>query len=519
MLRLALVCAYGAILSGCGGGGGGGGVDAPVSLPVTLSASSASATVMEGATASTFTLTATMSGTAKTPIVPNVSYDKAVFEDVTVVAGATAGTYTLTARTLPDLPGATYSSALTFRLCQEAACTNVYNASTATYTHNLTVKLKEWAMFQRDAAHTGYVHTVLDVTKFTKAWSYTRNDAGFTNPVIAANGSAFVSLRWGKVISLNEATGAVNWTSDLQTPTALNTAGDLAYQNGRVYVPAFVTIPGSTFYGTASIRALDAATGTFISDSGFISQVSEFNSPAFDENSIYYTQGYYGGSLFGYDLATGASRWTPVSNYSNIYGGQSPAVDKNYVYQSSSWGLLIHDKTSGAVVASVSEPRLYSTSYSERTGPVVTPAGRVLYLNRDAGQKIFAVDVANRSVAWRSQTGYNLQPVVSGETVYASRNYPASVDALDEKTGAVLWSWSAPSGEYFSHSMIVCDNLLFISSNKMVYAVDLKTRQTVWTYPATGPLSLSSGYMLYIAGNQTFSIGSPEATVTAIKLR
>lgn len=512
-LRVTLVCGLSAVLMGCGGGGGGG-ADAPVPLSVVLSATSGTATVTEGATASTFSLTATVSGTARSAIIPDVSYDKAVFENVTVSSGATAGSYTLTAKTLPDLPGDTFNSAITFRLCQETACTNVYSGTTAVYTHNLTVKLKDWTMFQRNAAHTGYVHTVLDATKFAKAWSWTSPDKNYMSAVIPVNGSAFFAAAPYKYYSLDEQTGAQKWVYDASIGYELPNGGAPAYSNGTIYFPARVP-SGTTFLGTATVRGFDAITGVSKSNSSFISQVEGYNSPTIVDDEMYVAQGYYGGVLYKYSLPSGAAVWTTPYSYSNVFSGQSPAVDDKYVYQSNGWGLLVHNRADGSVVADVSDPRRFSSGYSDLSAPVITSGGLILHINKDDGNKLTAVSKASLSVKWRGQQGIVLQPAYANGVIYAASMPKRTVDALNEADGVLQWSWSVPAGENLIENMIVCDNLLFVSTDKKVYAIDLKTHQTVWSYVAHGRMSLSSGYMLYVVAND-YGIGG---SVTVLKLR
>jgi outer membrane protein assembly factor BamB len=515
ILRAVMAFACLAVLSGCGGGGSSGPKPLPT-LKTTLSAVGNTVSVNEGTTASSFTVNVTSSGSASTPVIPSVSYDNTVYASVTAVAGTTAGTYVITATPVSDLGGATYAAPITFRLCQETACTHIYPGSTATYAYNLTVKLHDWAMFQRDAAHTGYVHTTLDAAKFKQAWTWTNPAGNFMSAVVSGNGSAFVSAAPGKVYSFNEMTGAQNWAYDLLTPTEINSPGALAFANGKVYVPAFVTIPGSTFYGTGTVRGLDASTGAFVSDSGFISQISTFNSPTVYNDEMFYSQGYYGGVLWKYSLPSGTTSWQTTSIQANQYGGETPAVDTNYVYYSSGWGLTVFNKSDGSVYADISSPRLYSALYDSLISPVIARSGHVIIGNQEHGNYLEAIDVASRSVIWQSADNYNLQPVVAGDTVYAARLYPQTVDAISDTDGSVLWSWAMPAGDtQFGENMVVCDNLLFVSTDKNIYAIDLKTHQTVWTFAAHGRLSLSSNYILYAVAND-YGIGG---MVTAINLR
>jgi len=506
------------LVSACGGGGGSSAP--PPSLAVSLSASGSSASVTEGATTATATATAsvTTTGTITTPIVADLSYDKSVFSSVT--ATPAAGGYTLTATTQPDLGGATYASPITFRLCQEAACSHVYAGTTATYTYTLTVNLRDWTTFQREATHTGYVHTTLDPTKFKKIWGWTNPTNNFMTGTVSGKGNVYFSAAPGTVYSLSEATGTANWS--YSAPAAINTEGAPAYDggSGTVYVPAFVTIPGSTFYGTGTIRGLDAATGAVKSDSPFISQVGVFNSPTLQGGDMFFSAGYFGGVSYRYSLPAGSAAWTSTASvYSNEFAGETPAADPNYVYYSTEWGLAIYNRADGSLFANVADTRLWTGGANDLIAPAIAPSGHVIVGDPQAGDEMIAVDVASKSILWRTAVGYDLlQPAVGGSVVYAAHISSGgvwTVDAISDADGSVQWSWTLPSTDTrLIENMVVCDNLLFVSSDKNVYAIDLKTHQTDWTYAAHGRLSLSSGYVLYIVAND-YGVGG---NVTAVKL-
>jgi len=517
------------LVAGCGGSSGPSAPSAPPSLNVSLSAASGSASATEGATTTTATVSASVSasGPLNTPVVAVVGYDNTVFSSVTAVA-ATGGGYTLTATTQPNLGGATYSSPITFRLCQDASCAYVYAGSSATYTYNLTVNLRDWTTFQRDATHTGYVHTILDVTKFQKAWAWTNPAApsytgiNLVSAVISANGSAYLSAEPGVVYSLNEASGAQNWSYDLgiSSQPAVDTPGAPAYANGTVYVPAF-QLMGTYFSGAASIRGVNAVTGAPTTDSPFSSQSIGFNSPVVLGNDMFYSAGYYGGVSYDYALPAGTATWTTsASVFSNEYAGETPAVDQTYVYYSTEYGLVVYNRSDGSLAATISDTRNISAGADDFIAPVIAPSGHIIIDDAQSGNQIVAVNVASKSFAWRTTgTQYGVQPAVAGNVIYASHaNATGSaytVDAISDTDGSVTWSWTMPSTDTrLMENMVVCDNLLFVSSDKNVYAIDLTTHQTVWTYAAHGKLSLSSRYVLYVVTND---YGLP-GTITAIKL-
>jgi outer membrane protein assembly factor BamB len=501
------------LVAGCGGasGGGSGTITPPA---ISLSSSSGSASAYENAAPPAFTVTATVSGSAKTPIVADLKYDATVFSSVTASPKAGGG-YTILATPRATLGGGDYTGMIDFRLCQEAACTNVYAGTAVSYTYKLTVKLLDWGMYQRNAAHTGYVHAQLDASKFQEAWTWSNPDDNYISWAVAGDGNVYISAAPGKTYAFAETTGSQVWVNAMANPTALYGRGGLAFYKGTLYVAAYGPSTGSYYSGGATIRGVDAATGAFKTDSSFVSQVNTYNSPTILDDEMFYTQGYYGGIISKYSLPSGTTSWTNTYVQTNQFGGEAPAVDDRYVYSTNGWGLIVYNKSDGSIYKTVSRARTISTGYQSFISPVITSSGKVIYFNQE-DNGLHAVDVATGTTIWQTSYNYNLQPVVRGNVIYTSRNYPYQVEALSETDGSLLWSWSMPATDTrFIENMIVCDNLLFVSTDKATYAIDLTTHQTVWSTKAHGALALSANYMLYIVTNDYAKTG----VLTAIRLR
>lgn len=93
--------------------------------------------------------------------------------------------------------------------------------------------------------------------------------------------------------------------------------------------------------------------------------------------------------------------------------------------------------------------------------------------------------------------------------VYAARNSPATLDALSEANGQVLWSWTPPAGDTsFHRNILVTHNLVFVSTDQHVYAIDQSTHQAVWNIPSPGTLALSRNGVLLITTGATISDGN-----------
>ena len=87
---------------------------------------------------------------------------------------------------------------------------------------------------------------------------------------------------------------------------------------------------------------------------------------------------------------------------------------------------------------------------------------------------IVSYDIAKQAYAWRTQNSYLTHPALANGVVYAARNAPATLDAMSEVDGHIEWSWTPPAGDSsFHRNIVVTRNLLFVSTDVNVYAIDL----------------------------------------------
>jgi len=125
-------------------------------------------------------------------------------------------------------------------------------------------------------------------------------------------------------------------------------------------------------------------------------------------------------------------------------------------------------------------------------------------------------NISAKTIAWRSANAYLTHPAIANGVIYAARNSPATLDAMSEADGHILWSWTPPAGNTsFHRNTVVTNNLVFVSTDANVYAIDLNTHQAVWQYAKPGMLAISGSSILYIATGATISDGN----LVAIKLK
>jgi hypothetical protein len=83
------------------------------------------------------------------------------------------------------------------------------------------------------------------------------------------------------------------------------------------------------------------------------------------------------------------------------------------------------------------------------------------------------------------------------------------LEARAEDDGELLWWWTPPHAADggFGSEVLLTDTLLFVSTDRATYAIDLVSHKQVWSFPKSGRLALSRNGVLYIqAGSEIATI-------------
>ncbi len=529
-----LSCLALSLLSACGGGGGGGsstppqtGGSAPAPSPsVSLAMTTApiDLNVISGESADM-----TVQGTWT-----KQNLDAPVYLSVRDAGGrftlpqpavATGTAFSMKLSAPSTLAAGTYDGTLELRACKDAACADTW-AGTASLAYTMKVAPPEWAMYQGNPAHTGYVPVTLDPARFAKAWEWQRKETSplgaAINPVVTRNGTVFITgdvyFGQGIVYALSEQDGSETWRYPMGQVPAL---GPPSVSKGRVY--AAVTGQGET-----TLWAFDAAKGDVLAKSAFEGQLPHVMAPTVSGDMVLTGAGQFGGKTYAFSTSTGASNW--VHDAGGVRDMWAPAADDTYVYHHNGAALFMIDRASGATVAQIADPLgTGNTSNGYFGGPVlgskrdaISFAGGAFSGRASSSQEHYdqcvlsSFDLTQRRYNWSTANPYLTAPALADGVLYAGRNTPSVLDAMDEATGKVLWSWFPPeSAETIHRNIIVTRNLLFVSTDRAVYAIDLATRKSVWRYAEPGALALSADRTLYIAVGATSSTGK----LVAIRLQ
>jgi outer membrane protein assembly factor BamB len=298
------------------------------------------------------------------------------------------------------------------------------------------------------------------------AWSVTLPAA--TSYPLIAGGKVFVTVggtadgsRSGtSLYALDAATGAIVW-GPISNDASLN-EGNPAYDAGKIYVvnfdgvltqydaetgaPGFSIQLGQSFFdappvaadgmvyvggGDENVFAVSEATGKIVWSSGVIN--GDMSSPALSPGSLFVS---YPGRHYGIARDSGAKLWADGFS-STGGGGWTPAYRAGRVYIRDSGEFvgngMIFDAASGTRI------RSFVSAYIPAVGDHA-----LLCL---ANGQLQATDLASGAPLWSFSGDGQLSSapiVINGAVIAGSQS--GALYALDEATGAVLWTTTAPAG-------------------------------------------------------------------------
>lgn len=514
-------------LASCGGGGGGGSSGTPAPSPpptlaVTLSSTSANVVVDEGK-AVNFGFDATYSGTASTPVVPDVRFASGQFELASspTLAG---NTVSVRLKNVPFLPAQSGQTIVTFRLCTTADCTTVYPGSTQTFAVGYDINLDPWTQFQRNARHTGYVAVRYDPARFQRAWEVLDGvKGGRVRPAAAIEGTVYTVLgRNGgsayngttRLIAINSGTGALRGTFEL---------GDQFHASGPSLSPNGLYVATTALSGTDAIWVINRDNLSFRNLLPMAVQFVDFEQPAVEEDRVYFSGGDTGGVTWAFDGALGTTLWRTLSGSAGNWGGQVLSYDETSVYNYRGPVLEILNKSTGAVMDTIADPGS-NTAVDYYGAPVLDGEGRLILFSGNkrflGSNQIIAMSLSSKSILWRTVAAYSTAFAVRKNVIYAVRQDARVLSAISAQDGSVLWSTRLPATpdefgqDVLAGNVIVTENLAFVSSASKTWAIDIESADhpIVWEGDTGGRLTLTPDNLL-VTTNMPFN-----AKVTAYRL-
>lgn len=417
-----------------------------------------------------------------------------------------------------DLPAGTYTGTIAINVF---SLFSSYRESTLQYTFTQAGALGDlralaplagagdWQTTGGNAAHAGAVPVTLDPATFSRRWTLDGTRGELSPPVTAAGRVLFTGTRLDNgatrstLWAIDEASGGTAWSQPF-TGLALDAP---ASAGQRVFITT------SEAAGPTQ-RSFDTGAGVehYASVTAWPSGAAPSRLAATPWAGGLYASDDAGGALSVRDAATGAAGWSvPLRDSLDPHFARwAPAVTDTQVYTNVNGRFRALARSSGSELFSlpVAGPTSGSllTLHDLNQAPVVVDADSVLLLDRRrtdgsaTANRLTMVDLPSRQVRWTADGFFTAHPVAAGGIVVVGNQQSEQVEARSVASGAVLWSW-APEHEDDEtiRSLLLTNNLLFVSVGRRTTAIDLQTRQALWSYPLAGQLALSPNGLLYIA--------------------
>jgi outer membrane protein assembly factor BamB len=354
------------------------------------------------------------------------------------------------------------------------------------------IETMPWPMFQGNSSHTGFVDVKLVPKDFTFAWkTYVGDkaepDLNYTISQVMANGPLVYVSRNNYVYSntlqaFSNLTGRQLWKksfgeSEVTPPTVLK---------NKVYMQALNYGDGLN----SGLYHFNGLTGANYSELSFGSVWHYFLSASYYKDNLYFAnqQG-----IYSYNIKNKKINW--MEPPSSEYVLWTPAVNEKYVVTYADGKMEVFDRNTGQQIESITDPNYFfgGGTEVENLAPVLLDNGKILGIQGQNGC-LTIYDIPTKKIESILGPGFTGVPTVDSNFIYAAQN--GRLVVLDGgSTHSELWFWNPPDNESIKGQMLTTDNLIFVSTESNVYAIDKQTHEAVWSYAAGGKLSLGMGHL------------------------
>ena len=355
--------------------------------------------------------------------------------------------------------------------------------------------LSAWSTYNGNAAQNAWLPASFDPAAFNRRWNKPATAGTTVSAPVIENGRVFVirsgAGKW-ELSATSEASGAQLWQVEIGAETGINA---LAAGNGRVY--ARVLAPEGGYLWT-----FDAATGQLAGKTRLRQPPELHRAPSVVGDTVYLG---HSGGMEKFNAATGLIEWKNES-MPLVGAGWTPVVDNGRAYAFLQGQVVALDTADGSVAFSVTDPAIVGTTGEPKS--LVVDANLAV---AKIGSKLLGIDLQSHARTWTADSSTVGQHVLANGTVYSLGEYGMVLEARAAATGVLQWKTEklfTSSASSDSKRLIVTANLAFISGPAKTMAIDLATRQVVWSTPVGGELALSDRGVLYIvtAGGGLFAV-------------
>ena len=295
---------------------------------------------------------------------------------------------------------------------------------------------------------------------------------GWSGGVVADDGTLFVGSIEGKLVAVNIADRASQWSEPLQ---AVGSTGGF----GCTAAPAGVAI-----YGTPAVD------GDLVYLSGYNGKIYAFDSASLQKRWVYPPEGnlqpivsgpvvalgkvYFGGSdgrVYALQADTGVEAWEPFQTGDKIWS--TPVIADGTVYISS------FDKKLYALDAATGEERWQTSEAGGALAATPLVDNNTVYFG-SFDRYLYAVSASDGSLKWKSEveagSWFWAKPIIYNNTVYAP-SLDGKVYILDAENGDELID-AIDLGNPVSSSPVLVDGSIIIASGEgRIYSLDTANNQ------------------------------------------
>ncbi len=356
--------------------------------------------------------------------------------------------------------------------------------------------LPDWATYQGNAGHTGYVPITVTPAQISQRWQWNNPDQASPLTTVATTGnqlfvanSAYFSTTT-KLFALKEADGSLTWSKEFGSLYALNPP---ATANGRVYIAS-----AAGFNISPYLWSLNATDGTVIFRTPFAAQWEHYLAPTIKEDKVYFDGGMYGG-MYAMNTSDGTQAW--FQNGLEQYDTWTPAVDGQYAYAYVGKTFTALNIADGSIAFQIPDATTDWIVSPMNVAPVLGSSGNVIVLNvPNHANSLRSYSIANKSLSWSVPGQFASNPALANGVIYITNASPFRLEARKEADGSLLWSWTPPDAATtaFQGNILVTDNVVFVGTNTGTVAIDLTNHAPVWSVPTTGTYAISARGIFYI---------------------
>ncbi len=386
----------------------------------------------------------------------------------------------------------------------------------------------EWQGFGANAGHTGALALTLDPSKFSRRWSRASEPNARIRQMVVADGNVYLTrIGFGVGIpgdpalqAYKEADNSALWRV---AGPASGYFASLAAAGGQVLMRE------NSAQGRL-LRAVDETSGAARfsvkqADDGVTATSNEF-APAVSGALVCAGSD---SAVLCHDAVSGALRWSAALRAARdpLFSNWTPAQTDSLVLTNLNGKFSAFGRADGSLQFQLDVPGTSAgtplTIHELNQAPVLVDANSVLLLDQRGADgaprdnTMSMVDLGARKLRWQASGQFSAHPVSARGVVYAGNHATQSIEARDGASGALLWRWALPAAQEtgFRDNLVLTNNLLFVAGSANTYAIDLTTHQSVWSYPVTGTLALSSQGVLYILSKSS-SAAAPIDWLVAI---